>query len=221
MKDKEIASPAHPSFCGADADKLIACADGNAALLYLHFLRIGTFSLSAAARDLRKGEDEIALAADTLRRLGIMPEAAPALEGELPEYKTEEITQKAKSDSSFEAIVFECERALGKMLSTNDLRILLGIYDHLGLPAEVIALLINHCIETHRAAYGEGRMPTMRQIEKEAWHWVRTEVLTLDMAEQHIDRERPRPENNPLPHLLLVAKPIHFTVSINHKIVNM
>ena len=54
------------------ADKLLACADGRAALLYLHILRSGGFSLTAAARVLRCTETETALAADTLRRLGLL-----------------------------------------------------------------------------------------------------------------------------------------------------
>ena len=48
-----------------EADKLLASADGRAALLYLHILRSGGFSLTAASRVLRCSETEAALAADT------------------------------------------------------------------------------------------------------------------------------------------------------------
>jgi len=187
MNNKETYIPA--AINPADIDKIIACADGVCALLYLHVLRCGAFSLSCASRDLKCSESQIALAADTLRRLGLLQEGSLPSADELPEYGAEEITAKSKTDGNFEFLVFEAERALGKMLSTNDLKILLGIYDHLGLPAEVIVLLINHCVETHRQMHGEGRLPTMRGIEKEAWHWIRTEVLTLDMAEAHIMRQ--------------------------------
>ena len=187
MNNTEINSPA--ALCPADIDKIIACADGVCALLYLHVLRHGAFSLTSASRDLKRSEGEISLAADTLRRLGLLGESSFPMADELPEYGAEEITAKSKSDGNFEFLVFEAERALGKMLSTNDLKILLGIYDHLGLPAEVIVLLINHCVEVYQKEHGEGRLPTMRGIEKEAWHWIRTEVLTLDMAEAHIMRE--------------------------------
>lgn len=178
-----------------DADKLLACADGNCALLYLHILRTGAFSLSAACRDLKRGESEMALAADTLRRLGLLekPEA-PLRKEELPEYTAGDIVSRVKSDSAFEGVVREAERALGKVLSSSDLKILFGIYDHLGLPAEVIYVLINHVIETYRAANGEGRMPTMRAVEKEAWFWSDMEILTLDAAEEHIRREKEKKE---------------------------
>jgi len=173
------------------ADRLLACADGKSALLYLHILRCGGFFAAQAARDLRCTGDEIARAADNLRRLGLLPapEEPPASE-ELPEYTGRDIAQRAKTDSAFEGIIFEAQRALGKMLSTNDMRILFGIYDHLGLSAELICLLINHCIDAYRAANGEGRMPTMRAVEKEAWFWVRSEITTLEAAEEHIRREK-------------------------------
>ena len=179
-----------PLTVGA-ADRLLACADGKSALLYLHILRCGGFSASRAARDLRCTPDEISRAADNLRRLGLVssPEE-PLPSEELPEYTGRDIAERAKTDSAFEGVIFEAQRALGKMLSTNDMRILFGIYDHLGLPAELICLLINHCIDAYRHANGDGRMPTMRYIEKEAWFWVRSEVTTMEAAEEHMRREK-------------------------------
>lgn len=173
------------------ADRLLACADGKSALLYLHILRCGSFSASRAARDLRCTSDEVARAADSLRRLGLLSAPEEPLPGEeLPEYTGQDIAERAKSDSAFEGVIFEAQRSLGKMLSTNDMRILFGIYDHLGLPAELICLLINHCIEAYQTANGDGRTPTMRYVEKEAWFWVRNEITTLDAAEEHIRREK-------------------------------
>ena len=42
-----------------EADKLLASADGTAALLYLHILRAGGFSLTEAARVLRRSESDV------------------------------------------------------------------------------------------------------------------------------------------------------------------
>lgn len=177
------------------ADKLLACADGRSALLYLHILRTGTYSKTAAARDLRCSEDEICRAADTLHRMGLNPrgQALPAAD-EIPEYSARDIAQRAMHDSTFEALLQEVQSVLGKLLSTNDIRLLFGIYDHLGLPADVICLLFHHCVETFRAANGDGRMPTMRYVEKEAWFWANNEILTLDAGEEHIRREKLRQE---------------------------
>ncbi len=173
------------------ADRLLACADGECALLYLHILRTGAFSATRAARELRLSEDAVARASESLRRLGLLsaPEE-PLPSEELPEYTGRDISERAKTDSAFEGVIFEAQRSLGKMLSSNDMRILFGIYDHLGLPAELICLLINHCIEACRAASGDGRTPTMRYVEKEAWFWAKNEITTLEAAEEHIRRER-------------------------------
>ena len=176
-----------------DIDRLLACCDGQAALLYLHTLRSGSFSMSRAARELGWSEKETALAADKLRKLGLAPgeQHLPSAD-ELPQYSSADITRRAQSDPAFEALVFEVQRALGKLLSSNDLRILFGVYDHLGLPAEVIMLLIHHCTERYQEQAGAGRLPTMRYIEKEAWHWANSEIITLEAAEEHIRRERER-----------------------------
>lgn len=176
-----------------EADRLLACADGTVALLYLHILRSGGFSLSAAAGVLKRSEAEVALAADTLRRLGLLDGRSGHLEKqESPEYSAEDIVRRAGSDSTFAGLVVEAERALGRVLSSNDLRLLFGIYDHLGLPADVIMLLLHHCIESYQERSGAGRMPAMRYVEKEAWYWAEQEILTLDAAEEHIRRERSR-----------------------------
>lgn len=173
------------------ADRLLACADGESALLYLHILRTGGFSAARAARELRLDADAVARAAESLRRLGLLAAPEEPLPGEeLPEYTGEDISERAKSDRAFEGVILEAQSALGKMLSSNDLRILFGIYDHLGLPAETVCLLVNHCVDSWQAARGDGRMPTMRYVEKEAWFWARNEITSPEAAEEHIQRER-------------------------------
>ena len=178
-----------------EADKLLASADGRAALLYLHILRSGAFSVTAAAGVLRCSEAEVTRAADTLRRLGLMEKpSAPLRQTEFPPVKTEDIVARAETDSAFQGIVCEAEKTLGRVLSAHDLELLFGIYDHLGLPADVVMLLLHHCVEEYQARSGPGRMPTMRYIEKEGWHWAELEIMNLDTAEAHLRRCRERRE---------------------------
>ena len=177
-----------------EADRLLAEGDGTAALLLLQIRRADGFSLSAAVRELGRSEAEIRRAAETLRCLRLLAVEQPLPEHELPDYTAADIAVRARADSAFEGLVQETQRALGRILSSNDLRILFGIYDHLGLPADVIMLLLHHCIGEYRRRNGEGRLPTMRTIEKEAWHWADREILTLDDAEAHIRREEQRQE---------------------------
>ena len=179
----------------AEADRLLGAADGTAALLYLYIRRSGGFTPAGAARELNRTETEIVLAAKKLRQLGLLePLQTPAENRETPEYTAEDIVRRAGTDKDFAAVVSEAERTLGRVLSSNDLRLLFGLYDHLGLPAEIIVLLLHHCVETYQERSGAGRMPTMRYVEKEGWYWADQEILTLEAAEEHILREKKKQE---------------------------
>ena len=80
------------------------------------------------------------------------------------------------------------ERQLGKKLSTQDLKTLYTLYDHLALPAEVILMLVGWCAEEMERKYGPGRKPTMALLRREGFLWARKEVDTLERAEEHIRR---------------------------------
>jgi len=180
-----------------DVEKLLSAHSGAAALLYLHLLRFGSLDERAAARQLSLTAEQLAQGMDTLRALGLVArgggEKLPPAQ-ELPEYRAEDIVRRGKEDAAFAAVVDEAQRLLGHLLSSAELKILFGIYDYLSLPAEVIFLLINHCIERCQERQGPGRMPTMRSIEKTAYIWANRDITTLDRAEDHLRAERARRE---------------------------
>lgn len=172
-----------------ELDKLLGHADGNAALLYLHIRRSGGFSMERAARATKCTEAELFAAVGTLRSLGLLEEMPSK---EAPEYTAEDVAARTGADPAFEAVVREAERTLGHVLGSNDLKLLFAIYDYWGLGAEVIMVLLHHCVEKYQAASGAGRMPTMRYVEKEARYWAGQEVNTLDAAEELIRRDAER-----------------------------
>ena len=170
-------------------DKLLSLADGECALLYLHALRMGgTLSPALAARELGRTEEQILSAAEKLGRAGLWSAETPPLPEaeELPQYTAAEIARHTRDDRAFQGLLRETERVLGHSLSGEDLRTLFGIYDRLAMSPEVIMLLINHCAERLRRRYGEGRLPTMRSIEKEAFRWANREILALEQAEEYV-----------------------------------
>lgn len=181
------------------ADKLIAAHDGDVALLYIWLCRYGAFDPDRAARDLCKTSREIESAYEKLQRLELfvrqeapqqepVHQKLPEPEDTLPEYTASDILQRSSSDEGFKAVLVEAQRVLGKKLSSPDMKTLFGIYDYLALPTEVIFLLLNHCVQSCAAKYGPGRLPSMRSIEKEAYSWVNREILTVEQAEEFIDR---------------------------------
>jgi len=174
------------------AETLLALRDGDAALIYIWLLTSGdALREEHCARQLGLSVSAVHAAAEKLRSVGLLGEAAekkaplPPPE-ETPPYTAEDIVRRSREDSTFQALVLEAQQVLGHSLSTADLKTLFGIYDRLGMPVDVIMLLFHHCAEKIRKRYGEGRLPTMRTVEKEAYHWANREVLTMEQAEEYL-----------------------------------
>lgn len=200
MEDKKYRLSGEPSLAipCADADKLLDSSDGTVTLLYLFALRSGVdFSPQNAAAALKRTEAEISKAINALCDMGLFKigetkSALPLTADELPEYTAQDIASRSGENSEFKALVDETQRIMGHMLTGADLKILFGIYDFLRLPIEVIFLLINHCVEETREHLGQGKLPSMRTIEKEAYAWYNREILTLERAEEFLLRKRAR-----------------------------
>ena len=198
------------SLPAADADTLLSLCDGDCALLYLYLLRTGgALDAAKAARDLHRVEEAVRAAADKLGRAGLLRREGerplPPAE-ELPEYSAQEIAARSKGDPSFRALVTEAQRLLGHGLSGADLKTLFGIYDRLGMPGDVIMLMINHVAAVLRRRYGEGRLPTMHAVQKEAFRWANREIFTAEQAEAYMaEQERREQEDERVRHMLQIA----------------
>ena len=166
--------------------------DGDAALLYLALLRHhGAVTPRSLAGELRWERSRIEAAEESLRRLGLIAPAAesvPEPADERPEYRQTDITRHLEDSGEFRGLVSEVERRLGKKLTTPDVGVLLGLTDYLGLPADVVYLLVCHCDERIRRRYGEGRRPTLRQIEKEGYAWARMGIDTQRAAAEYLKK---------------------------------
>ncbi len=173
-----------------DAAALIAARDGTAALLYLHILSDhGQFSAAEAAEALGCGQGEIRRAMGTLAQLHLVEYSAPAEAPEaeeLPEYSAEDVRRELVSGNAFRSLVDEVQQAMGRILSSEGLMKLYGIYDYLGLPPEVILTLVNHCVDECRRRSGPSRVPTMGYVEKAAFAWHRAGIFTLEEADRYL-----------------------------------
>jgi DnaD/phage-associated family protein len=63
----------------------------------------------------------------------------------LPRYTTEELVALLENRRELAALIDECTRVLGKVLSTHETSILLGIVDYLNVDSEYLLLLLAHC----------------------------------------------------------------------------
>lgn len=173
---------AEPLLIPADAaQRLLAAANGDAALLYLYLF--ANRPLADAQTALRMTQARYDLACATLQQLGLWPqEARQHLDAsQAPVYTEQDVIRETHTSREFEAITGETQRRLGRVLSNEELKILLSIYRYLGLPPEVISILINYCIQRGKGR-GQTRMPSIRNIEKEAYRWADLGIDTMEEA---------------------------------------
>lgn len=178
-------------------DKLIGRGNGDAALLYLYLLRTGgEYSSPRAQKALGWNAAQVMSAFAHLCELGLAQDDVPQERREAPKpedcpaYTTEDITAElAAPQSDFKGLLEEMEHLLGKKCSVTELRILLELYDHLAMPAEVLLLLTARLIEDTEAKYGPGRRPRMGEIKARAYQWKKNGIDTLDSADAYLKKQ--------------------------------
>lgn len=174
-----------------DVRKLLAAASPDTALLYI-YIRAGN-DYAAAAEDLRLSPSRLSCAAATLRQLGLWPEETRrvVVPGERPGYSEKDVLTAMETDNSFRRLYGEVQRVLGRSLNTEELKILLGFVRYLGLPEEVISVLVCYCKDRMRQR-GSSRNPSLRAIEKEAYAWAEQGIDTMEEAAAFIQTQNLR-----------------------------
>ena len=191
-----LSNPPCLSVPVSDADKLLGCDNLLCLKLYLYLLRTGkSVSLQRICEDLNANQADVKKAAKQLKSMGMLGTAGKGKvppEQAIPEYEKTYIAKRSMEDPAFEALQTEAAQILGHTLSAQELNTLFDIYDHLGLPPEVICVLLVSCVEDIHERYGPGRLPTMRQIEQQAYIWANQEIMTLEMADEYLMRRKQR-----------------------------
>ena len=171
--------------------KLLGAANPDAALLYLYLQ--GENELNNAHQDLQMSDSRVSLAAATLRQLGLWTErkSTVILSGERPSYSERDVLEAMHEDKSFQSLYGEVQRVMGRNLNTEEMKILLGFIRYLGLPMEVISMLVSYCKERLRQK-GSNRNPSLRSIEKEAYAWAERGIDSMEEAAAYIQTQNVR-----------------------------
>lgn len=174
-----------------DVQKLLAAASPDASLLYI-YLKAGN-PLPSAETELSLSPSRVNCAAATLRQLGLIADERPApmLPGERPSYSEQDVLAAMEEDNTFRGLYSEVQRLLGKTLNTEELKILLGFTRYLGMPADVISVLVCYCKDRARQR-GSLRNPSLRTIEKEAYAWAEQGIETVEDAAAFIREQNIR-----------------------------
>ena len=180
--------------CNLDSlsvQKLLSAGNGDAALLYL-YIQSGN-DPAKAQETLRFTASRHQCAAATLRQLGLWEEEKIRFipTGERPAYSEDDVTSAINKDREFVLLRGEIEQLLGRTLNTEELKIILGFVRYLGLPAEVIYVLVCYCKDRARQR-GSLRNPSLRSIEKEAYAWAEQGIDTMESAAAFIQTQNQR-----------------------------
>ena len=175
----------------SDLRRLLSTASPDAALLYL-YLRSGN-PADSAERELNLNPSRISCAMATLRQLGLVEteRASHIIPGERPSYSEMDVITAMDTDNSFRGIYGEVQRLMGRNLNTEELKILLSFTNYLGLPGDVISVLVCYCKDRARQK-GHLRNPSLRTIEKEAYAWAERGIDTLEEAAAYIQSQNMR-----------------------------
>ena len=171
--------------------KLLSAASGDGALLYI-YLKSGNDPVNAQ-KDLLMTETRYQCAAATMRQMGLWPDAQSKIipMGERPQYTEQDVMQALNKDREFRSLYGEIQRLLGKTLNNEELKIILGFVRYLGLPADVICVLVCYCKDRAKQKGGL-RNPSLRTIEKEAYAWAEQGIDTIEQAGAFIQAQNLR-----------------------------
>lgn len=170
---------------------LIGSGNGDAALLYLALLRRGSgANPRSLAGELRWSRERIEAAEQALLELKLLSpaEPEPPAAEERPAYGSGDVAEKLESSAEFRSLVGQVEQRMGKKLTTVDVGALLGLYDYLGLPGNVIYQLVSHCMERTERRLGPGRRPGLREIEKTGYAWARMGIDHQEAVDAYLRR---------------------------------
>lgn len=170
-------------------DQLLQAADGDAALLYLYLMRrTDAVTAEQIMQSLSMSALRLQAAQSRLEGMGLLqsqslPVPEPARQP--AEYSAAELGEMLR-DGEFHMLVEETERCLGKKLTTMDIKRLANLRHEVGLPADVIFLLVRHCVEEQERRFGEGRRPTVSAVEKEGYYWARRGLFDQESAARYL-----------------------------------
>ena len=171
-----------------DVRRLLSAASADACMLYIYLKAGNDPDLAEEALSLSASRLSCAMA--TLRQLGLWSaeKNAHIMAGERPNYSERDVLEAGDFDNSFRSLCGEVQRLMGRNLNTEELKILLGFVRYLGLPADVISVLICYCKDRARQR-GNLRSPSLRTIEKEAYAWAERGIDTMEEAAAFIQAQ--------------------------------
>ena len=106
------------------------------------------------------------------------PKPQPRKQSSRPSYTMAEIDSVATSNKSVSALFYQAETVLNKILTPSDMEMLYSFVDWLGLPVEVITMLLSYAAKRGKT--------NRRYLETVAIDWAERGIDTFEAAESYI-----------------------------------
>ena len=159
--------------------QVAAVKDPDMALLFCYIAARGEGCALPEPRQLGLDETRLQKARSLLVLYGVCSDSeGPQKPRKEIQWDPGEIKEARQHDQAFSGLCQYYEGALGRMLRKSELEILYSVYSGLGMPAEVLMLLINYCA-------GRNRLSS-RFFEQEAYRWQKDGVETYAQAEEYL-----------------------------------
>ena len=159
--------------------QVAAVKDPDMALLFCYIAARGEGCALPEPQQLGLDENRLQKARSLLVLYGVCSDSeGPQKPRKEIEWDPGEIKEARQHDEAFSGLCQYYEGALGRMLRKSELEILYSVYSGLGMPAEVLMLLINYCA-------GRNRLSS-RFFEQEAYRWQKDGVETYAQAEEYL-----------------------------------
>lgn len=99
---------------------------------------------------------------------------------ELPKYTTNELTVLLEERKEASQLINECQNVVGKIFNTQEINIVLGLEDYLGLDGSYILTLCDHCVSMGKKS--------LRYIEKKAFGLYDEGITTVEALTEYIEK---------------------------------
>lgn len=186
------------SMTTAMADTLIKKGSGDGALLYLYLLRHdGNYDPEAAGKLMNWSRARLDAAMLLLGELGLeTAEPVPEFQETIPDkedapvYSRMELRDAIGGGGEFSVLYEQAKKIFNTTnLPDKDTRILLELYDHLGMPVEVLVLMVSHEVEIYQKKYHSSiKFPPMSYIRTTGYKWKKSGIDTLESADSYLKR---------------------------------
>lgn len=146
--------------------------------------QVGVLIRAESGASVQKPVSETAKASEPVRIIAPPPAKAAVAVSEKPVIKPRksllptEIADRIASSEEIDFLFKSAEQSLGRVLTFDDQRTILWFYDHLGMSADIIIMLIAYCCSVGRGNMGK--------IEKIALDWHEKNITSHEQAENEI-----------------------------------